>query len=189
MSVFGLYCARIIEDRGIIMQDTHFEIERRFLIRYPDLLWLEAAAYKTEIIQTYLLSSEKGLTERVRKRGLDGEYTYTHTLKRRVSAIRRIESEESIDEARYLALLQRADPARRTIEKRRYCLHENGLVFEIDLFPFWSDRALMEVELCDERQPFVIPDQIHCLREVTDDRRYTNASLARRIPQENIQEE
>ena len=106
------------------MKDTHYEIERRFLIRYPDLCWLDTAAEKSAIVQTYLLSEEKGITERVRKRGGKEAFVYTHTTKKRISAARRIEIEEEIDEAQYRRLLQRADPARRTIEKTRYCLRE-----------------------------------------------------------------
>ncbi|MBR3294180.1 MAG: hypothetical protein IKI69_07180 [Oscillospiraceae bacterium] len=170
------------------MKDTHYEIERRFLIRYPDLCWLDTAAEKSAIVQTYLLSAEKGITERVRKRGGKEAFVYTHTTKKRISAARRIEIEEEIDEAQYRRLLQRADPARRTIEKTRYCLRENDLLFEIDVFPFWNDRAILEIELDDENQPFHIPAMIQCLREITRDKRYTNASLARAIPQDKIEE-
>lgn len=168
------------------MQKNGLEIERKFLIRYPDLGWLEAAAEKTEIRQTYLVSPEPGWTERVRRRGLDGNYIYTHTAKKKLGPLRRIEREEEISEAEYASLLKRADPGRRCIEKLRYCLRENGLLYEIDLFPFWQDRAFLEIELEDEGQPICLPAQIHCIREVTQDPRYTNAALAGHIPEEEI---
>ena len=38
------------------MEKNGFEIERKFLIRYPDLDWLNSAAERTEIEQTYLIA-------------------------------------------------------------------------------------------------------------------------------------
>lgn len=164
---------------------THFEIERRFLIRLPLADFLAANARMTEIVQTYLLS-EKGETNRVRKRCAEGAYEYTHTIKHRVSGIRRIEQEQLIGEAEYEELLKSADPQRRTIEKKRWCLDYMEQTFEIDVFSFWSDRAIMELELCDEQQEIIFPPQIEIIKEITDDGRYTNASLAKAVPYDDI---
>ena len=59
-------------------------------------------------------------------------------------------------------------------------------MFEIDLFPFWEDRAILEIELQDEAQPVEFPPEIEILKEVTEDRRYTNSSMAKEIPQDRI---
>lgn len=185
-------CMRLFLNVGIIekyfMQyenNTHFEIERRFLLRFPDMAYLKENADKTEIVQTYLIS-EKGETNRVRKRGKAGAFEYTHTIKRHVSSMRRIEEEHVISEAEYIALLKSADPKRRTIEKQRWCLDYEGQVFEIDIFPFWADRAIMELELGDEKQQIIFPPQLEIIKEVTDDGRYTNAALAKSIPYDDI---
>ena len=102
------------------MKDIHYEIERKYLIRRPAAAWLAAEAEGTEITQTYLLSAP-GVTERVRRRGRDGVFTYTHTTKTKLSDLRRIEDEEEISEAEYRRLLERADPARTIIDKTRWC--------------------------------------------------------------------
>ena len=128
--------------------ETHYEIERRFLIRFPDLEYLSAHAAATDITQVYL-TSESGDTDRVRKRGRDGEYSYTHTVKHRISGVRRIEQEREISGEEYGELLKNADPSLRCIEKRRWCLEYGGRLFEIDIFPFWTDRAIVEIELTD----------------------------------------
>lgn len=167
------------------MNDTSYEIERKFLIACPALDWLSRAAEKTEIVQTYLSDDGSGFTERVRKRGKDGVFTYTHTRKKRVNARRRIELEEEISREDYERLLRRADPTRQTIEKTRYCLYENGKLFEIDVFPFWQKQAFLEIELNDEEERFLWPEQLRCLREITEDKRYTNAALALKIPEED----
>ncbi len=168
------------------MEDMPFEIERKFLIRMPDLHWLAAVADSSQISQTYLLCDEPGTSERVRCRKSSNGVVYTHTKKTHITAIRRIEIEDEIGREDYERLLLHADPARRTIEKTRYCLRQNGLLYEIDVFPFWSDRAFLEVELTSEDQLLYWPEGIACIREVTEDGRYTNSALARSIPQEEL---
>ena len=168
------------------MNNNNLEIERKFLIQYPDMAMLERCAEGTEITQTYLLSEAKGETARVRKRGADGVYTYTHTVKTRISDMRKVEMEREVSEEEYAALLKSADPARRTIFKQRWCLYYEGQMFEIDVFPFWSDRAIMEIELIDESQTVIFPPEIEIIKEVTHDKRYTNASLAKHIPEDDV---
>jgi len=163
------------------MSEDKFEIERKFLIVYPDIEYLDANAVKTEIVQTYL-ESAKGTTARVRKRGLNGKFKYTHTVKQRISDMRRIEDEQEISPEQYEVLLKSADKSRNVIYKNRYCLNYKNQIFEIDVFPFWSDRAVMEIELTDESQHVDFPPMISIIREITLDRRYTNAAMAKTIP-------
>ena len=164
----------------------NMEIERRYLIRRPDEAALAArpgCAY-TDISQTYLRAAE-GTTERVRRRGQDGQWRYSHTIKRRVSLMSHIEDEREISPDEYARLLRRADPARRTIEKRRYTLPWEGHVFEIDVYPFWKHQAIMEVELKDEGEAAPLPPEVTVLRELTGDRVYSNAALALSVPRED----
>lgn len=164
-----------------------FEIERKYLIRMPDPAYLAAHASPSRIEQTYLLRPAPQVDARVRKRGRDGAWVYTHTQKTRISDLRRIEDEQEISEEEYRSLLSRADPERRTICKTRWVLPYKGQDFEIDVFPFWEDRALMEIELMDEAQPVELPPEIEMIREVTGDGRYTNAAMSREIPFEDLQ--
>ena len=71
-----------------------------------------------------------------------------------------------------------ADPDLRQIRKTRYCLSENGYYYEIDIFPFFKDKAIMEIELKDEQEKFTFPKFIKVIKEVTDDINYKNHSLA-----------
>ncbi len=169
------------------MNINGFEIERKFLIAMPQASLLDAADC-SEIVQTYLLG-EEGTTERVRQRKRSGQVEYTHTIKRKINSMRRLEDESEIGAEEYEALLTRADPERRPVHKKRYCFTESGLLWEIDVYPFWSDRAIMEVELMDETQEVPLPGQIRVLREVTGDRRYTNASISREIPKDEAADE
>lgn len=170
------------------MKDVHYEIERKFLIRMPDPAWLRREAEGTEITQTYLLAPP-GVSERVRRRGRDGDFVYTHTVKQKLTDLRRIEDEEEIDADRYAELLLRADPSRRVIRKVRWCFTWEGQVFELDVFPFWEDRAFLEIELKDESQEVRLPPELRLIREVTEDPRYTNSALAFAVPYDDIGKE
>lgn len=156
-----------------------YEIERKFLIEYPDISWLETLpnCRKVEIIQTYLKAAP-GEEFRVRQRGENGSYTYYKTLKKTISAVKRLEFEERLSENEYLTLLMEADTSKRQIRKNRYCLTYEHQYFEIDIYPFWEDKAIMEIELRHESDPIKFPEGIKIIKEVTDDDAYDNASLA-----------
>ena len=160
------------------------EIERKFVIAYPDEEMLQKLSNGnfSDISQTYLLG-EKGTSERVRARTRDGVTVYTHNTKIKLSSMKRIELEDEVSEAEYKELLKRADPKCRTIEKVRYCVPHGGYVFEIDVFPFWTDKAFMEVEMPSEDCTVELPDFIKIIREVTEDNRYTNHALAIELPE------
>ena len=164
------------------MNINGMEIERKFMIAMPSDDFLKSLD-GTEIIQTYLLS-ECGATERVRKRGRDGNYVYTHTVKFKINNMSRREDEREISLEEYSELLKRADPERNIIEKQRYCYDYAGKLWEIDVFPFWQDMAFMEIELESEQEEINFPPDIRVLRELTDDKRYTNAALAKHIPED-----
>lgn len=174
----------VIHPKGGIITE-HFEIERKFLIRKPDesALLAQAGCRKIEISQTYLASGD-GTSARVRKSVCDGACTYTRTEKRRISDIKRIEIEEEITEEEYLRALADRDPELRAVEKVRYKIPDGKLTWEIDVFPFWERQAYLEVELDSEDEGLELPAYVEVIREVTDDRRYTNRALAREVPEE-----
>ena len=170
----------IAEIQFFLGEPDPFEIERKFLIEYPDIKALEALpnCRKVEIIQTYLKAKD-GDELRIRQRGENGSYVYYKTLKHTVTGMKRVEIEENLTQDEYLQLLMEADPALRQIRKTRYCLTHENQYFEIDVFPFWTDRALMEIELHDGNEEIRFPKQMKVIKEVTDDQNYKNASLAR----------
>lgn len=164
------------------------EIERKWLIRMPDAALLrEKAARVIEMQQVYLTGGNPNVSMRIRRSECGGAVTYHRNEKQRITDRVRIEREEEIDAKHYGILLGFADPKLRVIEKTRYCVPiGGGLTAEIDLFPFWNDRAFCEVELPAEDTPVTLPDWLSVVREVTDDKRYTNLALAREIPTEDI---
>jgi len=163
---------------------TPMEIERKYLIEMPDLDYLinELEAERIDIIQTYLKTDKENEEVRIRQRGKDGKYVYFMTTKKDVSRLTRIETEKRISYKEYLNLLMSADPELRPIRKQRYCFVYDNLYFELDIYPFWVNKAILEVELTDENQKFELPEFIKVIKDVTEDSAYRNKSLAKSIP-------
>lgn len=179
--------ALITEISAFLGEPRPLETMRKYLIAYPDLRALEQRhnCRRVDILQTYLKSDIPGEMIRIRQRGRDGNYVYFKTRKRRIEGMKRIEMEERLTKNEYLNLLMQADPDYRPIRKERYCLSENGLYYNIDLYPEWSDRAMMEVELYDKDEEVRFPEGIQVIREVTGEKEFSNPYIARvRRPEE-----
>ena len=171
----------IAEISAFLGEPEPYEIERKFLIAYPDLKWLDSLpnCQRVEIIQTYLKST-RDTEVRLRQRGLDGSYLYYKTTKRTISGLKRVETEQRLSQQEYLRLLMEADPDYRPIRKTRYCLTWENQYFEIDIYPFWKHKAIAEIELRSEDTPVRMPDGLTVIQEVTEDPAYKNAAIARR---------
>ena len=165
----------VAEIAAFLGEPEPLEIERKLLIAYPDRAFLDSLPHckSVEIEQIYLTDKS-----RIRKRGQDGNYMYFHTVKKSITEIKRIETETRITEEQYLALKEQADPTRDPIAKVRYCIAYGKHYFELDVYPFWTDKAVMEIELLDENEPFELPPFVTVLADVTHDKRYRNSALA-----------
>ena len=171
----------IREISAFLGEPTPNEVERKYLIQYPDAASLlkKPNCEMVDIVQTYLKTDDPAEEKRVRQRGRDGHYIYFMTQKVHLSQMRRVEIERRLSQEEYLSALVDADPACRPIHKKRFLLSENGLYYEIDLYPEWKNQAIMEIELHSEEQKIVLPEGIRVIREVTGEEEYSNHSLAR----------
>ena len=175
---------RLLKEITVFLGEPEpLEIERKYLIKYPNIKDLENMenCTKVDITQTYL-KSDNDIERRVRARGIDGDYMYYLTEKKKITNLKRIEVERKLTQDEYLRLLMEADNKLRTIRKTRYCLSENNQYFEIDIFPEWKDKAIMEIELSSEDVEINIPKFIKIIKEVTDDNRYLNYEMAKEMP-------
>ena len=163
------------------------EIERKFLIYYPNIKELESMpnCTKVDITQTYLKSVDD-TERRVRARGINGDYLYYLTEKRKISNLKRIELEKRLTQDEYLALLMESDNKLHIIHKTRYCLSENNQYFEIDIYPEWDNQAIMEIELSSEDEEIKIPEFIKIIKDVTDDENYKNYQMANQMPKQLV---
>jgi adenylate cyclase len=147
------------------------EIERKFLVSHDG--WRNLAARVRRIRQGYLASGEKA---GVRVRCVDGKEG-SLTVKTAVAGAVRGEFEFPIPFEEAEALLGLCEGV--VIEKLRHDVPFGGVNWEIDVFKGANEGLVVaEVELESEDQVFIRPDWLG--EEVTADRRYYNASLARR---------
>lgn len=155
------------------------EIERKYLIEYPDLDMLNSMSCckKIEISQTYFKYGEDDKI-RVRKRTLDGDTVFIKTYKKRITPVTHTEIEEYLSEAEYEKMITDGEIIT-SISKFRYCLVYKYQYFELDVFPFWKDKAMMEIELKSEEESIELPDFVKVIREVTEDKKFTNFALAK----------
>ena len=176
----GKMMALISEIAAFLGEPRPMENKRKYLIEYPDVkeLGQRPNCQSVDILQAYLKSEIPGEMIRIRQRGRDGNYIYFKTRKRMIDG-KRIEVEERLTKNEYLELLMQADPDYRPIRKQRYCLSENGLYYHIDIYPQWTDKALMEIELYGGEAKVEVPEGIKVIREVTWEKEYTNPYIAR----------
>lgn len=157
------------------------EIERKYLIRRPSRETLENLDYssRSDIIQTYLTSKEKDVERRVRQRGSkENGYSFYYTEKTPVSDMERIEKERIISMKEYTNYMAESDTNLHQIYKERYCFVYNNQYFELDLYPFSDEYAIVEIELGDKDDKVEFPPFLKLIKEVTGDVRYKNHTLA-----------
>lgn len=174
---------RLVADESALAAEIDFflgipeplEIERKFLIEKPDeemLLRYELCDF-ADIAQAY--AENDGGRFRVRKRGRDGDFIYIKTEKIKLSEMKRIEHETRITQAQYTESIK----GQKVLYKRRYLLLYGEKCFELDIFPFWQDKALLEIELKAETESFALPPFLKVIKEVTQDKAYRNSVLAK----------
>ena len=156
------------------------EIERKFLIKKPDLEILEKQAVKIPIFQTYLKADKDSAVERrVRMTGENGDFNYYYTEKTMIEQGIRREIERRLSAQEYLSLLSETDWNLRPIRKTRYCFVYKNKYYELDIYPSWDNHAILEIEVNNLNENIEIPDFITLVKEVTGDKNYDNINLAK----------
>lgn len=161
------------------------EIERKFVIKKPDIKLISSLGGFTEshITQTYL-ESEPQVTLRVRRREYRDEVVYTETAKRRVDYISAEETEREITRSEYEEAVLNIKVGTKPVIKTRYTFSYGHRVYEIDVYPQWTESCIMEAELQSRDEPLEIPPFIEVIKEVTGDKSYSNASMSKVFPEE-----
>lgn len=164
----------LVEQREPRRMSLPLEVERKYLLRA--LPTMPTATDVLEIDQGYLPGVK--LLERLRRQvSRDGVTRYFRTVKLGMG-VERMELEDETDAATFdhMWLLTEG----RRLRKRRHVVANGADHWEIDEF---TDRPLVlaELEIPHADAPVVFPDWLRpsLVREVTDEREYTNRSLAR----------
>ena len=158
--------------------ECKIELEKKFLTRYPklNLIMEKYNPVKYEIEQIYLLSNEG--SRRIRRRKAENKTVYIETVKVRINGSKCYEYERELSAEEYEQCKADADPEKSPIYKERYVFPYKNKVMEMDVYPFWTDKAVLEIELDSEEDEYFIPEEIKVLKDVSNSRKYKNAQLA-----------
>jgi adenylate cyclase len=144
------------------------EIERKFLV---DTAKLPPLSNGKKLLQGYLVPHSPS----IRIRTSDDEAFLT-IKGDSANGITRSEFEYSIPYADALELLKQCKGL--LISKMRYEIQHEGHLWELDIFEEENKGLIVaEIELDDENEEFVLPEW--AMTEVSNDTRYTNASLSK----------
>lgn len=163
------------------LTNDNVEIEKKWLIDKDNIKYDLSEAKVYEIEQTYINFSPE-----IRVRRVNGSQ-YSFTLKKNMSedGMVRDEFDFLITEDEYNELISKK--VGETILKTRYKLLRDNQIITIDIFKGdLEGLAYLEIEFAnmEEANSFETPDWV--LKDVTDDVRYKNASLAQYGLPENI---
>lgn len=149
----------------------HLEIERKFLVEQPPVGWKHRAS--SPILQGYFPDSTRRVEIRLRRHGSKHFITVKGG-----HGLRRIEEEIALTAATFRALWPLTQGAR--VAKRRYRFPCDGYLVELDVYQ-GPHRGLItaEIEFVSERASRAFQPPRWLGREVTGQRRYANAVLAR----------
>lgn len=167
---------------------TKLEIERKFLVKFPKS-WEALSEMFDDLVdvkrisQTYLIPEGKEPAARVRKtvEGLTGdtETVYHFNQKKPVDNGVHEETEHEISKEQYERFLRKANPDKSAVEKTRFVFKFNDQTFELDVFKGkLAGLAILEIELEDKDETVELPPFLETVKEVTDDKKYTNFALA-----------
>jgi CYTH domain-containing protein/predicted ATPase len=173
----------ITEIFSLLGEPVPTEIERKFLIKRPTQDEIESlgCVSETNIIQTYLHRNDINTERRIRQRGTkENGFSFFYTEKTNFKSGERIEKERKISQEEYISYLSEADINLHQISKIRYCFIYRGKYFEMDIYPFSDEYAIVEIELNDIDDKIDFPP-LNFVKEVTDDRNYQNSSLAKTL--------
>lgn len=164
---------------------THIETERKFLIKMPSSEVLSCCDV-SEITQIYAEPEGGCTTDRIRRRIHGNKTVYTRTRKTRLTDISSTEEEYEISAGEFELRSKKIKAGTNPIKKSRYIIPYRDNNFEIDIYPFWDDRAIMEIELEHEDDGFELPPGITVIREVTGLAGYSNYALSVSVPHDDI---
>jgi len=139
-----------------------------------------------EVVHHYLQTSRKGIQSRLRRRGRDGRYTYTCTVRRPEKAGQIVEVKSSLSKKEYENLLVHADPRHLPVFKTRRCFLFNNQQYQLDIYrdpchPRCRGLLLLETfmtELSADDALARLPPFLNVYKNVTGDPAFSMYNLA-----------
>lgn len=154
---------------------------RRFLVKNPKKSDLSKLSnyYKKDIIVTYLKNKDAvRVVKQIKTRGTNYSFIYQEYNKDNLQDI----SSKYITEREYISLLLDADIIKHQIIKEQYCFIWNDLYYELNVYSFCDDYAIIEMELESEiSQDNIKFPPLVLIKEITEDLNYNEFRLAKEL--------
>lgn len=166
----------INEIAKFLNEDERFYIEKKYLIRIPDISYLDklGGCSKVKMTLTYLNGSSEQCDVKLLLRNEDGKKFYQKIIKgnNKKSTIS-LKAEEYIDELDNKLL------NRNPIIKYRYSFIYHSVYYKIDIFED-KDFSILEVDLLNSHETVHFPSFIEVLKDVSGDPNYKNYNLSKK---------
>lgn len=153
--------------------------KRKYLISMPEMEKFAAkyGAVAIDMMQTYLCDTSPDIERRVRQQENGDDYLYFYNEKHFAADGTRWDTEKPISEKKYIRYLMEGDREFRPVTKTKYRFVYNTCRFEIDVYPFSDEHAILFCYSDDGNAE--IPQELEIIREVTGDPMFKNKQLAR----------
>jgi len=137
------------------------------------------------VAHDYLATPNHKMQARIRRRGQNGNWTYTHTIRRPdVNLDQTPETRIEITLREYELLLAQKHPEHCTVYKKRRCFLWNNQYFQMDIYQEPCPQrckglVMLETYTSLKGSDFKLPDFLDIVREVTDDPAYSMYNLSK----------
>lgn len=162
----------------IVGEPEPMEKKHKYLIKMPDLnqLVIHYRAVPIDMMQTYLVTANPSYERRIRQQKNGSDYLYFYNEKHTMPDNTKWETEKPIPQKEYIQYLMEGDPALRSVHKTKYRFVYRDQRFEIDVYPFSKDKAIMFRYAGNDNTQ--LPPEIEVLKDVTGMPEYKNKQLA-----------
>ncbi|GFO43175.1 trpl translocation defect protein 14 [Plakobranchus ocellatus] len=136
------------------------------------------------VVHDYLVTPSRKMQARLRRRGQNGSWTYTHTIRRPEINDQSVELRMPISEKDYEILMAQRDDQHYTVFKIRRCFLWNNQYFQLDMYqdpapPGCKGLMLLETFTTLKDLP-ELPHFLQVEREVTNDPKYSMFNLSQK---------
>lgn len=162
------------------------EIERKWVVKDLDITSLFEMFDNLDSIQRieqdYLVQDKDKISPRIRKvvEGINNKKTYyNYNKKHPVESGVNKETEYEITKSKFDSLREKSDPSKNTVNKTRLTFKYEKQLFELDIFHGnLTGLIILELEMSDIKDKVELPEFLKIVKEVTEDKKYSNFNLA-----------
>ena len=175
-STFQNKMKQLIKEISLFLgEEGPYETQRKLLIKKPDIELLNKLhnCNKVKVIEIYL-NEEKNTISKLIQRGINSNYTYSKIT---INKDKNVETETRLTQDAYIEELINIDTSKKIIIKDRYCLTENSIYYEIDIYEHLEEKAICEVELTRSSE-LQLPSIIEVIEDITNNEEYTSYYFA-----------